>query len=93
MPVTYFSDDANGNTVVTVTWSTGELIQYTIAKNPTFNPDSIEDCLEWNVYITGYACPEDDVSFVQLDIGKHRVECAGQFETEADAIEFCSEAN
>jgi len=79
------------NTIVTVTWSTGECIQYTIAANPTFDADSFENCMAYNVYITGYNSPDDDLGFQEYSID--RAECATQCETEMDAIEFCSDCH
>ena len=98
MPVTTITQDANhaSRTTVTVTWSTGETIRYTIAPNPSFDgpdADSFEDCMAYNVYITGYACPEDGVDCMEWDITDSRAECATQCETEAEAIEFCSECH
>ena len=93
MPVITIKQDAKqaANTVVTVTWSTGECIQYTIAANPTFDADSFLDCMPYNVYITGHNSPEDDLGFQEFDIAN--AECATQCETEMDAIEFCSDCH
>lgn len=93
--ITIGSDNNNAaHTIVTITWSTGECIRYTIAPNPTFDgrdAESLDDCMPFNVYITGYACPEDGLGFQSYEIG--RCEVAQQCETEADAIEFCSDCH
>jgi hypothetical protein len=92
MPVITIKQDFKqaANTVVTVTWDSGECFQYTIAANPMFDghdATSFEDCMAYNVYITGYCNPEDGLGFEEYPID--RAECAQQCETEMDAIEFC----
>ena len=85
------TDAITGNTVVTITWSDGECIQYTIAPNPDADPDDYLNSMSYNVYITGYACPEDGVEFSQWDISDEtRAELATQCDTMADAIEYCT---
>lgn len=96
MPAITFANDAANpsHTIVNVLWSTGEHIQYTIAPNPTFtgaDAEVFDDCFPFNVYITGYACPEDGLGFESYAIGQ--CEVAQQCETEAEAIEFCSDCH
>ena len=96
MPVITIKQDSKqaANAIVTVAWSTGECIQYTIAANPTFDgrdSDDYENGMAYNVYITGYGCPDDGLGFEECPID--RAECAQQCETEMDAIEFCSECH
>lgn len=97
MPVFTIKQDFKNaaNTVVTVTWDSGECFQYTIAANPTFggrDAPSFEDCMPYNVYITGYCSPDDGLGFEEYAIGDG-AECAQQCESEMDAIEFCIESH
>lgn len=84
MPVITIGSDNNdaANTIVTVTWSTGECIRYTIVDNG----DSA------HVWQTGYACPEDDVALFTWEPGEHGME-PEEFATVADAIDFCSDCH
>lgn len=94
--ITIGSDNNNAaHTIVTVTWTSGECIRYTIAPNPTFDgrdAESFEDCMPYNVYITGYCYPGDDLGFQKKTIGDN-AECAQQCESEMDAIDFCVESH
>ena len=97
MPVITIKQDSKqaANTIVTVSWDSGECFEYTIAANPTFDgrdAESFEDCMPYNVYITGYCYPGDDLGFQQKTIGDN-AECAQQCESEMDAIDFCVESH
>ena len=85
MPVITIGSDNNdaANTIVTVTWSTGECIRYTIVDNET----------SAHVWQTGYGCPEDDVDFFTWECGDFGTDIVGEFENVAEAIEFCSDSN
>ena len=85
MPVITIGSDNNNatHTIVTVTWSTGECIRYTIVDNNT----------SAHVWQTGYACPEDEVGLVMWDAGEFGTDVLAEFDTVAEAIEFCSDCH
>jgi len=84
VPIITIGSDNNdaANTIVTVTWSTGECIRYTIVDNDT----------SAHVWQTGYGCPEDDVDFFMWKCGEFGGD-PREFETVAEAIEFCSDCH
>ena len=80
--ITIGSDNNNAaHTIVTVTWSTGECIRYTVVDNGN----------SASVWQTGYGCPDDGVEFSMWECGAFGLDAVGDFDTVAEAVD-CARA-
>lgn len=84
-------DGMTGDTIVTVTWESGETIQYTLTSE--YVGDEYSELLAVSVFITGYGCPSDDVEFSNWDWRAQASEWVNDFDTVAEAIAYCTDDN
>lgn len=83
-------DGMTGDTIVTVTWNTGETLQYTITSE--YRGDAHSDLLAVSVFITGYGCP-GDFDFSNWDWRAQSSEWVNDFDTVAEAVAYCTNDN
>lgn len=77
------TDNATGDTIVTITWSTGECIRYTVVDSGYFAA----------VWHTGYGCPDDGIEFSTWECGAFGLDAVGTFDTVAEAIDCACAAH